>query len=60
MTASLDGRDDPCVLAKARFLQDLHPSGRDIFNNATLDNLCYTTSNVNRDDAEKCLVRKIS
>ncbi|KAG4436826.1 hypothetical protein IFR05_007675 [Cadophora sp. M221] len=56
-SAALDGSDDPWALAKARFLSDLDPSERDLFNNATLENLYYTTSNSNRDDAEKSRVR---
>ncbi|KAH7416746.1 hypothetical protein BKA64DRAFT_701531 [Cadophora sp. MPI-SDFR-AT-0126] len=59
-SATLDGSDDPWTLAKARFLSDLDPSERDIFNNATLENLFYTTSNTNRDDAEKSRVRSVA
>ena len=59
-SAALDGSDDPWTLAKARFLADLDPSERDIFNNATLENLFYATNNANRDDAEKSRVRALA
>ncbi|PVH79019.1 hypothetical protein DL98DRAFT_421132 [Cadophora sp. DSE1049] len=59
-SAALDGSDDAWGLAKARFLSDLDPSERDIFNNATLENLFYTTSNADRDDAEKSHVRVVA
>lgn len=59
-SAALDGSDDPWALAKARFLSDLDSSERDLFNNATLANLYYTTSNSNRDDAEKSRVRAVA
>ncbi|KAH7348858.1 hypothetical protein BKA65DRAFT_550923 [Rhexocercosporidium sp. MPI-PUGE-AT-0058] len=58
-SAAPDGSDDPWALAKARFLSDLDPSERDLFNNATLENLYYTTSNSNRDDAEKSRMRAV-
>lgn len=59
-SAALNGSHDAWGLAKARFLADLEPSERDIFNNATLENLFYTTNNANRDDAEKSRVRKVA
>ncbi|KAL2064621.1 hypothetical protein VTL71DRAFT_3758 [Oculimacula yallundae] len=59
-SATLDGSDDPWALAKARFLSDLDPSERELFNNATLENLYYATSNSNRDDAEKSRTRGVA
>ena len=58
--ASFQGSDDPWELAKARFLNELDPTERDIFNNATIENLFYTTSNANRADAERSRIRSIS
>ena len=55
--------DDPWALAKARFLSDLDPEERELFDKATLENIYYSASNVDRDDAEKSktriLVRKL-
>jgi hypothetical protein len=50
---------DPWELAKSRFLEDLDPHEKDIFNNATLENIYYSTSNTNRDDAEKSKTRGV-
>jgi hypothetical protein len=54
-----DNHDDPWELAKARFLEDLEPHEKELFNNATLENLYYSTSNANRDDAEKSKTRGV-
>ncbi|KAK0118571.1 hypothetical protein ONS95_007457 [Cadophora gregata] len=59
-SAAPNGSDDPWTLAKDRFLSGLDPTERDIFNNATLENLFYTTSNENRTDAEKSRVRAVA
>jgi hypothetical protein len=50
---------DPWELAKSRFLEDLEPREKEIFNNATLENIYYSTSNANRDDAEKSKTRGV-
>jgi hypothetical protein len=52
--------DGPWALAKARFLEDLEPHEKELFNNATLENLFYETSNANRDDAEKSKTRGLA
>ena len=48
---------DPWQLAKSRFLDDLEPHEEDLFNNATLENIYYATSNANRDDANSSKTR---
>ena len=50
---------DPWELAKSRFLEDLEPHEKDLFNNATLENIYYSTSNANRDDAENSKTRGV-
>ena len=52
--------DDPWQLAKARFLADLDPQEQELFNHASLENLFYTTSNLNRNDSEDSRVRSAS
>jgi hypothetical protein len=54
-----DNSEDPWALAKARFLEDLEPHEKELFNNATLENIYYSTSNTNRDDAEKSKTRGV-
>lgn len=49
--------DDPWQLAKARFLAELDPQEQSLYNHATLENLFYTTSNINRDDSETSKIR---
>lgn len=44
--------DDPWAIAKTRFLRDLEPAERQLYDNATLENLLDATNAVNRDDAE--------
>lgn len=55
--------DDAWSLAKARFLEDLDPKEQDIFRNATLENLYYSTSTSDRNDSDnsksRLLARKI-
>lgn len=60
MATPTSASPDPWELAKSRFLQDLEPHEKDIFNNATLENIYYSTSNINRDDAEKSRIRGVS
>ncbi|KAF4631653.1 hypothetical protein G7Y89_g6473 [Cudoniella acicularis] len=47
------GNDDPWTLAKNRFLADLDESEAEIFHSATLENLYYGASNVDREDSRK-------
>ncbi|TVY93107.1 Ankyrin [Lachnellula willkommii] len=51
------GNDDPWTIAKTRFLADLDDKERELFLNATLENLYYSTSNANRQDAENSKTR---
>jgi hypothetical protein len=51
--------EGPWELAKSRFLEDLEPHEKVLFNNATLENIYYSTSNTNRDDAERSKTRGI-
>jgi hypothetical protein len=55
--ANLNQSHKPWELAKSRFLEDLEPHERDLFDNATLENIYYSTSNVIRDNAEKSKTR---
>jgi hypothetical protein len=41
---------DPWLLAKERYLDGLEPHEKTLFNEATLENLYYDTSNLERDD----------
>jgi hypothetical protein len=59
MATPTNASPDPWDLAKSRFLEDLEPQEKDLFNNATLENIYYSTSNANRDDAEKSKTRGI-
>lgn len=52
--------DDPWQIAKSRFLEDLDPSERQLFENATLENLYYSTSNLERADAEESKTRNVA
>jgi hypothetical protein len=47
-------------LAKARFFNDLGPTERQLYENATLENIYYATSNINRTDAENSRVRAVT
>ncbi|KAE8442960.1 hypothetical protein EG329_002498 [Mollisiaceae sp. DMI_Dod_QoI] len=51
--------ESPWELAKARFLEDLDPAERQLYDNATLENIYYATSNANRNDAESSKARAI-
>lgn len=53
--------DSPWELAKARFLASLDPNSneKELFENATLENLYYTTSNADRDDSENSKRRAV-
>ena len=59
MATPTNASQDPWELAKSRFLEDLDPHEKDLFNKATLENIYYSTSNTNRDDAEKSKTRTI-
>ncbi|CZR67167.1 uncharacterized protein PAC_17066 [Phialocephala subalpina] len=60
ISVALARRDDnPWALAKARFLEDLEPAERLLYDNATLENIYYTTSHANRNDAENSRTRAI-
>jgi hypothetical protein len=52
--------DDPWTLAKNRFIEDLDPKEQDLFRNATLENIYYGASNVDRDDSEKSKARLVA
>jgi hypothetical protein len=52
--------DDAWKTAKNRFLADLDPKEQDLFRNATLENIYYSTSNINRDDADKSKTRLVA
>jgi hypothetical protein len=52
-------RNDAWQLAKARFLEDLDHAERLLFQNATLENIYYSTSNISRDDAENSKTRAV-
>jgi hypothetical protein len=50
-TTPFEGRKlDPWVLARDRFLEELSDPERTLFREATLENLYYNTSNLERDD----------
>jgi hypothetical protein len=49
--------DDPWAIAKTRFLADLDDKERELFHNASLENLYYSASNVNYQDAENSKTR---
>lgn len=51
------GNNDPWTIAKTRFLADLDDKERELFLNATLENLYYSTSNADRQDAENSKTR---
>lgn len=57
-TARADG-ESAWELAKTRFINDLEPEERQLYENATLENLYYATSNINRSDAESSKTRAI-
>jgi hypothetical protein len=59
MAAPTNASQDPWELAKARFLEDLGPHEKELFNNATLENIYCSTSNTNREDAEKSKTRGV-
>ncbi|KAE9368038.1 hypothetical protein N431DRAFT_494895 [Stipitochalara longipes BDJ] len=59
MATPTNASQDPWELAKSRFLEDLDAHEKDLFNNATLENIYYSTSNTNRDDAEKSKIRGV-
>ena len=45
--------EEPWVLAKNRFLADLSEEEKAVFNKATLENLYYSTSNLDRKDRDE-------
>lgn len=49
--------EEPWVLAKERFLADLDDEERVLFNKATLENLYYSTSNLDREDRDRSKLR---
>jgi hypothetical protein len=51
------GNDDPWAVAKTRFIADLDDKERELFHNASLENLYYSASNVNRQDSENSKTR---
>lgn len=59
MATLANASQDPWELAKSRFLDDLEPHEKELFNNATLENIYYSTSNINRDDAENSKTRAV-
>lgn len=57
---ALVGRSDSAwELAKTRFVDDLEPSERQLYDNATVENIYYATSNINRSDADNSRTRTI-
>lgn len=57
--ALVAGGNSAWQLAKARFLNDLEPSERQLYDHATVENLYYATSNINRSDADISRTRSI-
>lgn len=53
-------REDPWELAKARFLNTLDSEEKVLFNNATLENIYYSTNDIDRDDAERSKARSLA
>lgn len=51
---------DPWAAAKDRFLADLSEQERQLFNNVSLENLYYTTSNAQRSHEEESATRRLS
>ncbi|TVY39940.1 hypothetical protein LOCC1_G005838 [Lachnellula occidentalis] len=54
------GNDDPWTIAKTRFLAALDNKERELFLNATLENLYYNTSNADRQDSGDSKTRTTS
>ena len=54
--------DSPWELAKARFIESLDPDSTEteLFENATLENLYYSTSNADREDSENSKIRTLA
>ena len=50
---------DPWEIAKTRFLEGLDENERTLFNEATIENLYYDASNVEREDRKESRTRKI-
>ena len=59
MATPTNASQDPWELAKSRSLQDLDLHEKDLFNNATLENIYYSTSNTNREDAQNSKTRVV-
>jgi hypothetical protein len=53
-------RESAWELARTRFINDLEPEERQLYENATPENLYYATSNINRSDAESSKTRAIA
>jgi hypothetical protein len=52
--------NDPWTLATSRFLEDLDTKEQELFRNATLENIYYSASNLDRDDSENSKARLVS
>ncbi|PQE18876.1 P-loop containing nucleoside triphosphate hydrolase protein [Rutstroemia sp. NJR-2017a BVV2] len=50
---------DPWLIAKERFVRDLDPAERKLFDEATPENMYYKSSNIQRADAENSKARKV-
>ena len=53
---------DPWLLAKERYLDGLEPDEKTLFREATLENLYYSTSNLERDDRKsksRAIIQKL-
>ncbi|PQE21621.1 P-loop containing nucleoside triphosphate hydrolase protein [Rutstroemia sp. NJR-2017a WRK4] len=50
---------DPWLIAKERFVRDLDPEERKLFDEATPENMYYKSSNIQRADAENSKTRKV-
>jgi hypothetical protein len=48
---------DPWLLAKERFIRNLDPTERKLFDEATPENIYYKSSNIQRADAENSKAR---
>ncbi|KUJ07177.1 uncharacterized protein LY89DRAFT_370709 [Mollisia scopiformis] len=59
LTLAREERASAWALAKARSIDDLEPSERQLYDNATLENIYYSTSNTVRSDGENSKTRNV-